>query len=562
MNPSIGLAAVLAAAGFCPPAYAQTNAFPSGLCVRTGADAPAGGDADLFDASKETLSVAARERAGKAGLKLDPKACRLLAADGHALTREEVAALAGDKADLTSSSEADAAKRAAAEKQTAAAKLAVANMGAGGAAGTYGDSLRRFDGARAGGDAALAVPGQTAGAAPETGISAVLSAGLQANFKKEAAGRDLLAHFTDADGTVRLPAIVMTDLGGGSVPAQYDRASKTVEMDARDAAKEIVEAAPEGERAALARKLSDPAKLSSYLLAHPEARTALIDGADVTVFHELVHAWQQRRDPAVDAAEGKDPVEWEREAYREELRYFHEKVMRDPALEAKSSDDTLYRELLRGYPGFKTYVTQLYQNSVGSSDFPTVEKLLAKRAQAGRPGAAKGLSNVRQVESDYERREDEFASKTVPAMQAEAFPKLIDRQMSAGHPAEALALAFDAPEEIRAERGPAAFAATRKLLEADPPAPLAERLAGWDAYLAYQTATTKTNLLEPDVFALYQRDRRAAVEQRINEAAKAPNDGERSVAIAWAKSYANELPEKTALLKRIAAIKPRAGASR
>jgi hypothetical protein len=209
--------------------------------------------------------------------------------------------------------------------------------------------------------------------------------------------------------------------------------------------------------------------------------------------------------------------------------------------------------LLGGYPEFKEYVTELYRNSVGSSDFPTVEQTLAKRAKANRPGAESALASLRQVDADYQRREADFASKTLPAMQAEAYPKLIARQMAAGRPIEALALATAAPEDIRRESGPAASAAVQDLLKADPPIALASRLDAWDAYLAYQTKTTGSNLLAPEIYLAYARDRRAAVDQRLAEAARAPGKRERSDAIDWAKFYASGLPDNAALLKRIEA---------
>lgn len=549
MNPSVGLAVALAAASLSPLAYGEAGAIPAGLCVR--AAAPAAADPkepELFDASRDVLDAAGRARVGAAGARLDAKTCRLLAEDGHALTRREVEALTGKKPDAAGKPKADEAKK------NAAAKLALGTLAAaGGTAGTYADSARRFDGARGGGaDAALAgsAPGR---GSPELQASASLAVGLRQNFEKEASGRELLAHFTDAEGAVRLPPVVLADLGGGSIAAVFDRETKTVRLDQKSVAQFVVDGAPEAERASLSRKLSDPARLSAYLLDHPDAKAEVLDGVDVTVFHELTHAWQQRRDPAVDALDEKNPVEGELEAYRQELLYYHEKVMRDPSLAARSSDDQLYRVLLRGYPEFKTYVVALYQSSEGISDFPTVEQILAKRAKAGRTGAASGLATVRRIQSDYQSREDEYAAKVLPAMQAEAFPKLIDRALAADRPADALALAFDAPEEIRRARGPAAFAATRKMLEADPPAPVADRLKAWDAYLAYQNETTRSNVLDADVFALYQRDRRAAVEQRLAEAAKARTRTDRDAALAWAKSYASELPEKDELLKRIAA---------
>jgi hypothetical protein len=308
----------------------------------------------------------------------------------------------------------------------------------------------------------------------------------------------------------------------------------------------------------LTKRLADPAKLAAYLVDHPEARAALLDQQAGTFFHETFHAWQQKRDPSIAALEGADFVEQEREAFREELHFFHERVMRDPSLADRSQDTEMYKRLLAGYPEWKKYTTELYQNSVGSSDFATVERTLAKRAKAARDGArgdvaaAAGIA-LRQVGADYRMREVEYAEKTLPAMQAEAYPLLIGRQMAAGRYVAALGLASAAPEEIRRETGPKAFAAVESYLKSDPPPPLSDRLDGWDAYIPYQKMTTGSNELAPDLYLLYLRDRHAAVEQHLAEAAKARGKTDRKDAIDWARFYAEGLPDNAALLRRIEA---------
>jgi hypothetical protein len=552
MSPSVVLAAALAVAGASLPVFAQTEAA-SHACVRKDGPAAVTGDESqdaLFDAAAEKLDEAVWARANSAGVKLDAGACRLVAADGHALTRREVEKLkvSPPPANDPKSKEKDA-------KSLDGAREAAAGAGKGGAAGTYEESKQRFDGAAParGGDGAP-FPEQGGGAAlpPEARLSSALNADLQKKFAEEDVGRGLLAHFTSADGAVRLPGVALADLGGGAL-AVYDRPSGVINLDKYEAAKAAVSSAPEAERAALSRRLADPAKLAAYLVDHPEARAALLDQQAGTFFHETFHAWQQRRDPKVDAVEGKDPVEWEREAFREELHYFHERVMRDPSLADRSRDAEMYKRLLGGYPEFKQYTTELYQNSVGSSDFPTVEQALAKRAKAGRPGAAGGLAALRQVDADYGKREADFAANVLPAMQAEAYPLLIDRRLAAGRPAEALALAWAAPEAVRRESGPKAFAAVEDLLRSDPPPALAIRLDAWDADLAYRTKTTGSNALPPEIYAAYERDRRAAIDQRLAEAARARGRQARRDAIDWAKFYAEGLPDNAALLKRIEA---------
>ncbi|HEX4046894.1 MAG TPA: hypothetical protein VH309_03625, partial [Elusimicrobiota bacterium] len=489
--------------------------------------------------------AAAWARAQPAGARLEPATCLLLAADGHALTRREVEALkAGPAPAGGKSKEKDA-------KGLDGARAAAAGAAKGGVAGTYGDSKKLFDGAAAGGGADAAVDGRSGSAAlPAVArFSSALNADVRNKYAEEDAGRRLLAHFTSADGTTRLPGVTLADLGGGAA-AVYDRPSGLIVFDRGEAAQAALSTAPPDQRAALARRFADPDKLAAYLADHAPARAALVDRDAETLFHETFHAWQQRRDPNVDAVEGRDPVEWELEAYREELHFFHERVMRDPSLSDRSEDMDMYRRLLSGYPEFKETVMELYPDGNGRADFPTVEGLLARRAQAGRPGAAGSLAVLRGVDADYQGREADFASRVLPGMQKEAYPLLISRELAAGRPAAALALAAEAPDGIRKANGPAPFAAVESFLRSAPSASSASRLEAWDAYLAYQTKATGSNVLPADLFAIYQRDRRAAVQTRLEEAAKTSGQP-RLDALAWAKSYASGLPDEAALLKRI-----------
>jgi hypothetical protein len=564
MNPSIALAAALAAGSLSLPASAQSAAAPSHSCAHKDGAPSQGGQslAPLFDAASDVLEAPAWAKVDASGAKLDSETCHLLAADGHELTRTEVEVLTGKPA---SKAPPAAGKDA---KGLGAAQAVVAGATARGAAGSYEDSKQRFDGAAPGGGSVTEVGAEAgrgvAGLPPESRLSGVLNADLQKKYSEEEAGRALVAHFTSPDGAVRLPGVVLTDLGGAEMAA-FDREHGIIKLNRTEAAKAVFSSAPEAEQtAALTRRLADPAKLATYLVEHPEARAALLDQQAGTFFHETFHAWQARRDPPIDAVEGKDPVEWEREAFREELHFFHERVMRDPSLadRAQYTDMDMYKRLLGGYPQFKEYTTELYQNSFGSSDFPTVEQTLAKRskavaaaggAAAGALGAANALSTLRQVDSDYQKREADFAANVLPSMQAEAYPMLIARQMSAGRPIEALALATSAPEDIRRESGPKASEAVMKFLMSDNPSTAAGRMDAWDAYLAYQTKTTGSNLLPTDVFLRYARDHRAAVEQRLADAAKARRKQDRQDDLDWAKVYAQGLPDSAALLKRIEA---------
>lgn len=552
MNPSIVLAAALAAAGASLPAAAQTAPAPP-ACARPAGAPPAAGPDAPFDVSSETLDAVVWSRAQAAGVKLDAGACRLRAADGHALTRREVDAFKTAKPAGPKDQDKDA-------KKTAQARAAFDAAAAGGPAATYGDSKARFDGAAAGsGEASVAIgAGRGGSGSPgQTPLSTALNADIRAKFSEEEAGRALLVHFTDAEGTVRLPGVQLVDYGE-STAATYDAQDHLIHLNQREAAKAAVSSAPEAERAALAKRLADPTKLSAYLVDHPEARAALLDQQAGTFFHETFHAWQQKRDPPIEGTLERNPVEPEREAFREELRYFHQRLQRDPSLIDRSPDAAMYKRLLAGYPEFKRYVTELYRNGYGDTDFATTAQLLAKRAKAGRRGAESDLASVRRDQAAYEKNEADFAANVLPAMQAEAYPKMIERSLGTGKPADALALAAAAPEAVRGEAGPRALAATLEYFRRDPPAPLAERMDAWQSYLSYLRKTSGDNVMPADDFALYSRDCREEVAAKLAEALRARGQARRD-ALDWAEFYAGVLPDKEQVLKSVKAARARPG---
>jgi hypothetical protein len=138
-------------------------------------------------------------------------------------------------------------------------------------------------------------------------------------------------------------------------------------------------------------------------------------------------------------------------------------------------------------------------------------------------------------------------------MQAEAYPLLIGRQMAAGRPVEALALAAAAPEDVRNAKSPEALAAVLSYLKSDPPPPVPARLQAWDSYLAYLRKTTGSSGMPSEIFVTYARDCRAEVDLRLAEASRARGKEARDDALDWARFYAGVLPDNEALLKRIAA---------
>jgi hypothetical protein len=485
------------------------------------------------------LSSADWERLAAVGARLDEALCRVRGADGRLLTAEELAALLAPPGKSSAAGKRDPAALAAAGKAAAGVQKA---------AGL--DGPRLFDNASEHGAAGGTPSASGAGGGARPGLAPVLTAELEAHFAGTPVGRELLERFRGPSGAVELPAVVVTDLGGGSVVGMYDHESRSLWIDERRAAQDIVDAAALADRPALKRRLAKAGSVDAYLTDHLEARAAVLNAADGTLYHELTHAWQRRRDGTVAAAEGQDPVEWEHEAYREELRYFHEKLLRDPAAAAKDSDMTMYRELLRGYDSFKDNVTLLYQQTNGSSSFPTLEQALAKRSS---PAAARDLKDLQRVSAAYAGREKEFVDKVLPGLREQGYPALISQARAAGDPALALSLAAEAPADLRSRLAPPALAETTSLLSSDPPAAIARRLDAWQAYLSYEGAVSHSNVIPEPLFSLYKRDYRAAFDERLTQA-RLVRGKARADALAWAKCYAAYLPDKAALTLRVRAV--------
>jgi hypothetical protein len=401
---------------------------------------------------------------------------------------------------------------------------------------------RTFDGGGSGVDATGAAVAGGPAATPAARFSAAFNAKLVEVLSASESGRRVLDRLRGPDGALRLPPVALVDLGGGSIPAQFDRWStpQTMELDRRDLAA-AVRGAPAGSSAALA----------AYLTAHPAALDAAVRGFDVTLVHELTHAWQARRDLPVDigADANREPIEWEVEAYREQMLYFHEKLGRDPSAANSFGDMQSYTALLTGYDAFRGYVTALYQG-LASGSFPRIEQALARRKNS-----ASSAADVAATRADYAKREADFIRDQLPAIQSEGFARLLDWYRSTGRPDKALALLAAAPDALRAEYGPAALAGTLDYLKKDPPAPIDDRPDAWQAYIFYLQKTTGGSTVPNDMFALYRRDYRAAAEAKAAAAAAAKTPAGRRAALHDAVAYASYLPspEKEQLLKRIAA---------
>ncbi|MDE2489873.1 MAG: hypothetical protein KGM24_03445, partial [Elusimicrobia bacterium] len=168
----------------------------------------------------------------------------------------------------------------------------------------------------------------------EQALGRALDAETARILAKDPYGRSLLADLSGPDGRPDLPPIVVEDLTGGT-QALYEYRRGAIALDRQGVLDAVVGAQPPTARDALRAKLSDRTALIAYLDAHPAAVSAFVAQSDVALFHELVHAWQDRRDPLMrEMARGDMPdamiLEYEEEAWTMKNRYLASKLKNEP----------------------------------------------------------------------------------------------------------------------------------------------------------------------------------------------------------------------------------------
>ena len=329
-------------------------------------------------------------------------------------------------------------------------------------------------------------------------------------FGENEPGRELLARFKKADGTIELPHVMVLklaqrrdDAGYGNAAGIFSPSSNAIVFNHWGLAEAALRAAPEAERAKLSKDFSDPAKLAAYLTANPSVRGAVLESVDTVLYHELIHAWQHRRarydvEMLRGNLPGYNPLEKEHEAFREQYRYFHAKLMKDPAKALADPEAASYMFLLASYGDFRDAVTYQYMTSIpGSASLDSVRaihkdrRLMAERLRFESPqqwlaqslrlaGFKWGDTALKEMRKDMAARSDEFQSRHWPRMRDEGFPAIVRHHELKGRTGEALLVAVRSRGAIPQGR----IMALRMALESDLAArkgTLNERLPGWQA---------------------------------------------------------------------------------
>lgn len=229
----------------------------------------------------------------------------------------------------------------------------------------------------------------------ERSVGRKIRASAAAEIGRDPFGRDVLSRLNGASGEPTLPPIVIEDQSG-SVAAHYDIRRRTIVLDREVVLASVVATVPSQEASRLRASLSTRAALLSYLDAHPAAVTAVVKDNDVLLVHELIHAWQDRRDTIFrEIARGNlpdvQPLEYEEEASIAKNLYIHSKVRHDPASVKLDREFEDYRVMLHSVESWRLALNESLNSASPSRalSLPSVREIQAARlARAKKRSAA------------------------------------------------------------------------------------------------------------------------------------------------------------------------------
>lgn len=315
-----------------------------------------------------------------------------------------------------------------------------------------------------------------------------LAAAVAKRLRANPVGRGLLEKFRK-NGKLELPQFLVLAIDANA-HAAYTPSSDSIILNFSAVVGAVVARAPPERRAALEAQLKDAAALAEHLRNNPKALEEFVAGEDSTIYHELVHAWQQRRDPSgVEQLRGNAPdfnmLEGEQEAFVEELRYLHAKILAgDETALREAWDDGRYREFIADPVAFRQSIADIYlQNWPEQAallptglDLQNDRVSLARRLLGTSVGARVehalkliGLSRgTRAMQADLDAYTARFAAldKEHPRLQQEGYAALAAWRAKLGRFDEAFTLAAAAEDAAQAHAKALGEAAVQKARQA------------------------------------------------------------------------------------------------
>ena len=285
----------------------------------------------------------------------------------------------------------------------------------------------------------------------ERNLGHLLEADFRARLERYGPGREILDKFKGH----KLPDFIVLNVRPNA-GASYSADKKGIAINLTYALEAVLSQLPEDQRQARRKELSDPKKFARYLRENPEARQAFVEQNDVTIVHELTHAWQDMRglfasEELRGNAASVDPLDHEEEARMQEYRYFHARMLSDPAWAVKSPELTRYLNFLADYDANNNAYIRWYVENADGASLAAVQDLQLQRATMAERLMGESLyQRVRQYyrlqglklgsqeaeieQSRTQRNLLDFKLNEYPRLQRDGFRKLAGYYESQGRP--------------------------------------------------------------------------------------------------------------------------------
>lgn len=334
----------------------------------------------------------------------------------------------------------------------------------------------------------------------ERKLGETLSADLAKYYAWTPVAAPILEGFRDKDGKVALPPILVLKIDP-QAGAHFDPTNRSIVANHEYVLDGLLDSVPPKDRETLRKELQDSAKLARYLLDHPKARETLLEKYDVEFFHELTHAWQdKRRGLMVEEVRGNAPgvmaIEFEHEAFLMQNKYLHAKLLKDPDKTMNHPWFGGYVELLGNFDTWREAITRQYMESWPqfSGNLKKTQEIQDTRISLARKIMGEGLyervtgwlklkgfglgsEEIKREDSAQKEAMENFERSAYPVMRYEGFSKLsgaLDRQGRDLEAFQSLAAA-----EAAARAGPALFPSGTLARTEAALGKLSDKLAAW-----------------------------------------------------------------------------------
>ncbi len=283
---------------------------------------------------------------------------------------------------------------------------------------------------------------------PEVQVNDIAQKAVVEALSQNPVGREVLDHFTNRKGVVRLPDFLVGEMKGFSFAETHPGENRIVFNKKYFFQDQSFSKLSRQEKRSI---LSNSNKMNAWLAKHPKSLASFIKNNDYVLAHELTHAWLDRKIP-LGPYNPADELENEYQAFTTEARYVQAQVLAHPksslANPQYGEELSALKLLLGNYDEFRARIKEEYLNGsfVGASDIPKARKILEAQEKSSLRLAIASLSwpivkrealkivGLRKTESALDRFQEHYNASTsdfeknqYPKMRRKAasdFPKI------------------------------------------------------------------------------------------------------------------------------------------